>query len=161
MSKAHLPAVWDVWLLNKEHWLLLSPAPGGTVAGVSAPSSSVVPSLVAVPALSHTREYSCSNAFLGPGQARYIGTPEMLQDALRSESVSLCRTACSASSGAGELFPNPPCLYIDIPGGTCQKQCLFSCKVFSSPLKAINFSSLQVLQVTTYNFLMLSVPQWF
>lgn len=25
MSKAHLPAVWDVWLPDKEHWLLLSP----------------------------------------------------------------------------------------------------------------------------------------
>lgn len=59
MNKAHLPAVWDVWLLDKEHWLLLSTDLESTVAGVSAPSNSVVPSLVAVPALSHTRGYSC------------------------------------------------------------------------------------------------------
>lgn len=89
MNKAHLPALWDVWLLDKDHWLLFSPDPGGTVAGVSAPSSSVVPSLVAVPALSHTRGYSCCTGFLGPGQARHIGTPEMLQDARRSGFVSL------------------------------------------------------------------------
>lgn len=83
MNKAHLPAVGDVWLLDKEHWLLLSPDLGGTVAGASAPSNSVVPSLVAVPALSHTRGYSCCTGFLSPGEARHIGTPEMLQDALR------------------------------------------------------------------------------
>lgn len=162
MNKAHLPAVWDVWLLDKEHWLLLSPDLGSTVAGVSAPcNNSVGPSLVAEPVLPHTRGCSCCTGFLGPGQARCVGTPEMVQDAPRSGSVSLCRIACSASSGAGELFPSPPCLYIDIPGGTCQKHCLFSCKAFSSPLKAIYFSSLQVLQVATSNFLALSIPQWF
>ncbi|KAF2980616.1 hypothetical protein EK904_006430, partial [Melospiza melodia maxima] len=85
MNTAHLPAEWDVWLLGKEHWLLLSPDPGDTVAGVSAPSSSVEPSLVAVPALSHARGYSCCTGFLCPGQARHIGTPEMLQDALRCD----------------------------------------------------------------------------
>lgn len=44
---------------------------------------------------------------------------------------------------------------------TCQMHCLFSCKAFSSPLKAIYFRSLQVLKVTTHNFLMLSIPRWF
>lgn len=150
MNKAHLPAVWDVWLLDKEHCLMLSPDLGVTVAGVSAPSNSVVPLLVAVPALLHMRGYS--TGFLGLGQARHAGAPEMLQDAPRSRSLCLCKTACSASSGARELFPSPPCLYIDIPGGACQKHCLFSCKAFSSPLKAIYFSSLQVLQVTAHNF---------
>lgn len=38
MNKVHLPAVWDVWLLDKERWLLLSADPGGTVTGASAPS---------------------------------------------------------------------------------------------------------------------------
>lgn len=54
MNKAHLPAVGDVWLLDKEHWFLLSPDLRDTVAGASAPSYSVLLSLVAVPALSHT-----------------------------------------------------------------------------------------------------------
>lgn len=76
MSKAHLPAVWDVWLLDKEHWLLLSPDLGSTVAGVSAPSNSMVPSLVAVPALSHTRGYSCCTCS-GPRASQAHGCPEV------------------------------------------------------------------------------------
>lgn len=130
MNKAHLPAVWDVWLLDKEHSLMLSTDLGVAVAGASAPSNSMVPSLVAVPALLHTRGWSCCTGFLGPGQARHTGAPEVLQYAPRSRSVSLCRTACSASSGAGELFPSPPCLYIDIPGGACQRHCLFHARHF-------------------------------
>lgn len=85
MNKAHLPAEWDVWLLDEEHWLLLSPDLGSTVAGVSAPTDSVGPSLVAVPVLSHTRGHSCCTGFLGSGQGRHMGTPEMVQDAPRSE----------------------------------------------------------------------------
>lgn len=83
MDEAHLPAVCGGWLLAQERWLLLSPNSGGTVAGASSPSSSVVPSMVAVPAPSHTRGYSRCIGLLVRGRPGTSGTLELPQDAPR------------------------------------------------------------------------------
>jgi len=83
MDEAHLPAVWEGWLPAWERWLLLSPNPGGTVAGASSPSSSVVPSMVAVPAPSCTRGHGRGTGLLVQGRPGTSGTLELPQDTPR------------------------------------------------------------------------------
>lgn len=92
MDEEHLPAgVDDNWLLGQERWLLLSPNLRGTVAGASSSSSSVIPSMVDVPASSHTaqgdppctRRYDCCIRLLAQGRPGTSGTLELHQDAPR------------------------------------------------------------------------------